>query len=178
MFSNWCLLGARHHSIYGSPGELIHQMETLKFDGWLWKTIRNLFYTMWSFVCHFKAMGEFKLELQSGNAQFRSKSVIFFSCVTLKFDRWLWKIIGHLFYATMILWIISKPLVNSNWSYSPETLNSGKNRQFFVPCDLEILWITLENTRAPLLYYVKLCDYFKAIGEFKLELQSGYTQFG
>ena len=31
------------------------------------------------------------------------------------------------------LCIISKPLVNSNWSYSPATLNSGKNLRFFCP---------------------------------------------
>ena len=31
----------------------------------------NLFYTTSSFVHHFKSIGEFKLELQSGNAQFR-----------------------------------------------------------------------------------------------------------
>ena len=47
---------------------------TLKFDGWPWKTIGHLFYTTSSFVHHFKAMGECKLELQSGNAQFGSKS--------------------------------------------------------------------------------------------------------
>ena len=36
------------------------------------------------------------------------------------------KTIGHFFYDTLssVLYIISKPLVNSNWSYSPETLNS------------------------------------------------------
>ena len=50
---------------------------TLKFDGWQWKTIGYLFHTMSSFVHHFKAIGEFKLELQSGNAKFRSKSMIF-----------------------------------------------------------------------------------------------------
>ena len=49
---------------------------------------------------HFVAIGEFKLELQSGNAQFGSKSTIFFSRVTLQFDIWPWKTIGHLFYAT------------------------------------------------------------------------------
>ena len=43
---------------------------TLKFDGWPWKTIEHLFYTMPSLVHHSKAMGEFHLELQSGNAQF------------------------------------------------------------------------------------------------------------
>ena len=72
---------------------------TLKFDQWPWKTIGYLFYTTLSFEHHFKAMGEFKLELQSRNAQFGSKSAIFFFCVTLKFDRWPWKSIGHLFYA-------------------------------------------------------------------------------
>ena len=49
----------------------------LKFDGRPWKTIGQLFYTTSSFVHHFEAMGEFKLELQSGNAQLGSKSAIF-----------------------------------------------------------------------------------------------------
>ena len=73
---------------------------TLKLGRWHWQTTGHLFYTMSSFVHHFKAIGEFKLELQPGNAQFGSKSAIFLSCVTSKFDRWPWKIIGHLFYAT------------------------------------------------------------------------------
>ena len=55
---------------------------TLKFDGWPWKTIRHLIYATLSFVHQFKAIGEFKLKLQSGNAQLGSKSMIFFSCVT------------------------------------------------------------------------------------------------
>ena len=63
------------------------------------KTIGHLFNAASSFVHHFVAIGEFKLELQSGNAQFGSKSMIFFSRVTLKFDRWTWKTIGHLFHA-------------------------------------------------------------------------------
>ena len=50
---------------------------TLKFDGWPSKTIGHLFYATSSFVQHFIAIGEFKLELQSGNAQSRSKSTIF-----------------------------------------------------------------------------------------------------
>ena len=56
---------------------------TLKLDGWPWKTIGHLFYTTLSFVHHFKSIGEFKLELQSGNAQFGSISAIFLSRVTL-----------------------------------------------------------------------------------------------
>ena len=50
---------------------------TLKFDGWPWKTIGHLFYATSSFVHHFVAIGEFKLELQSGNAQSRSNSTSF-----------------------------------------------------------------------------------------------------
>ena len=50
---------------------------TLKFDGWPWKLIGHLFYATSSFVHHFVTIGDFKLELQSGNAQFGSKSTIF-----------------------------------------------------------------------------------------------------
>ena len=96
---------------------------TLKFDGWPWEKIGHLFYVVSSFVYHFIAISEFNLELQSGNAQFGSKSMFFlfsetlkfrqmtlennrapllgqnrrfFSCVTLKFDGWPWKTIGQL----------------------------------------------------------------------------------
>ena len=50
---------------------------TLQFDGWPWKTIGHLFYAASSFVHQFVAIGEFKLELQSGNAQSESNSTIF-----------------------------------------------------------------------------------------------------
>ena len=50
---------------------------TMKFDGWTWKTIGHLFYTTSSFVHHFIPIGDFKFQLQSGNAQFGSKSTIF-----------------------------------------------------------------------------------------------------
>ena len=111
---------------------------TLKFDGWPSKTIGHLFYATSSFVQHFVAIGELKLELQSGNEiwlkTFKNnrapllryfklctafcrhwwiqtgvtvrKHLIwakiddFFSRVTLKFDGWPSKTIGHLFYAT------------------------------------------------------------------------------
>ena len=52
--------------------------------------------------------------------------------------------------------MISNPSVNSNWSYSPETINSRQNQQFFVRCDLEIWQMTMKNNRAPFLYYIKL----------------------
>ena len=97
---------------------------TLQFDVWPLKTIGHLFYATSSFVHHFVPIGEFKLELQSGNAQNWVK-IDFFSRVTLQFDIWPWKTIGHLFYSTS-----------------------------------------------------SFVHHFVAIGEFKLELQSGNAQFG
>ena len=55
---------------------------------------------------------------------------------------------------------VSYPLVNSNWSYSPETPNLGQIRRFLEPCDLENWRMTLQNNRAPLLCYFKLCAAF------------------
>ena len=78
---------------------------TLKFDGWPREIIGHLFYTTSSFVHHFKAIGEFKLESQSGNANLVKSAI-------------------------------------------------------FVPCDLEIWWMTLKSSRAPLLCCFKLCPSF------------------
>ena len=114
----------RKRSIWVKIGNFLSQV-TLKFDGWPWKTIGHLFYVASSFVHHFTAISEFKLELQSGNAQFWSKSTIFFSRVTLKFNGWPSKTIGHLFYAIS-----------------------------------------------------SFVQHFVAIGEFKLEVQSGNAQSG
>ena len=50
---------------------------TVKFDGWPCKTIGHLFYATSSFVHLFVPIGEFKLKLQSGNAQSGSNSTIF-----------------------------------------------------------------------------------------------------
>ena len=85
-----------------------------------WMTLENnsvpLLYFI-KFVHHLKTMVEFKLELQSRNAQLGSKSAI------------------------------------------------------FVPCDLEIWWMTLENNRTPVLYHIKLCASFQNHGW----IQTGVT---
>ena len=52
---------------------------TLKFYRWPWKTIGHLFCATSSFVHHFIAICELKLELQSRNAQFGSKSTSFWA---------------------------------------------------------------------------------------------------
>ena len=43
---------------------------------------------------------------------------------------------------------------------SPETPNLGQIRRFLELWDLEIWWMTLQNDRAPLLCYFKLCASF------------------
>ena len=62
---------------------------TVKFDGWPRKTIGHFFYTTSSFVHHFKSIGEFKLDLQSRNAQFGLEMVIFYPV-------WPWNLMDDL----------------------------------------------------------------------------------
>ena len=82
--------------------------------------------------------------------------------MTLKFNGWPRKILRHLFYTTSSFVHHFNPPVNVNWSYSPEMLNSGQNRRFFVPGDLEIWWMTLKNNRAPRWCYVIFCASFES----------------
>ena len=72
-------------------------------------------------------------------------------------------------------WIQVKTWTRQIWgiwklrpAYSPETPNLGQKRWCFVPCDLEIWWMTVSS----------FVQHFIAIGEFKLELQSGNDQSG
>ena len=75
---HWIQTGAtvRKRSVWVKIGTFLSPV-TLKFHGWPSKTIGHLFNNTLSYVHHFKAIDEFKLELQSGNAQYRSKSAIF-----------------------------------------------------------------------------------------------------
>ena len=82
----------RKRPIWVKCDDVLSRM-TLKFDGWPWKTIGHLFNATSSFVQHFVPIGEFKLELQSGNAQSGSNSAILALCdleiwrLTLKNNR-------------------------------------------------------------------------------------------
>ena len=58
--------------------------------------------------------------------------------VTLKFDGWYWKTIGHLFYATSSFVHHFIAICVSNWSYGPETAKLG-----FDLCDLDLRPLTL-----------------------------------
>ena len=111
---------------------------TLQFDVWPWKRIGYLFYATSSFVHHFVAIGDFKLELQSGNAQSGSYSTIFRAV-------WPWNLTDDLEKQKgtspkhyQAICIISSSYMNSNWSYSPETVKLGCDL-----CDLNLWPLTL-----------------------------------
>ena len=152
---------------------------TLPFDVWPWKTIRHLFYASSSFVYHIVSISKFKLELQSGNAQFGSNWKIFESHVTFKFDGWPWKIIGHLFYATSSF--VHHFIAIGEFKLEIQSGNAqfGSKSMIFLtvwPCNLTY---DLEKHKRTSLYaissFVHRCI---GIGEFKLELQSGNTHSG
>ena len=122
---------------------------TLKFDRWPRKIIGHLCYTISDFVHNFKSISEFKLKLQFRKCPIQVKIGVFLSRVTSSFV--------HYF----------KCISEVNWSYSPETLNSGKKKSAcFVRCDLKIWQMTLNNNnkkninRASLLSNIKFCAWF------------------
>ena len=163
---------------FGSKSTIFFSRVTLKFDAWPWKTIGHLFYVASSFVHHSITIGEFKMELQSGNAQFGSKSMIFFSRVTSKFDLWPWKAIGRLFYVAssfvhhfITIGEFKMELQSGNAQFGSKSIFFSRVTSKF---DLWP-WKTIGH-----LFYVAstFAHHFITIGEFKLELQSGNAQFG
>ena len=90
---------------------------TLKFDGWPWKTTGHLFCATSSFVYNFTTIGEFILELQSGNIQIRVKIADRGPVRHWNLIDWKTK---EYFLLLRALWVMSQPSVNSNSSYSPE----------------------------------------------------------
>ena len=84
----------------------------------------------------------------------------FLSLVTLKFDGWPWKTIGHLFYTTSSFVHHFKSIDELRLKLQSRNAQFGSKSGIFVPCDLEIWRITLTNNRAPLLCCFKLCASF------------------
>ena len=113
-----------------------------------WLTLKNYRAPL---LCYFKLCATFHshLSIQNGVTVRKRPNWVkigdFLSRVPLKFDGWPWKTIGTFSMLLQVLCIISWPLLNSNWSYSPETPNLGQIRCFFEPCDLEIWWLTLNK---------------------------------
>ena len=80
----------------------------------------------------------------------------FLSRVTLQFDVWPWKMIGHLFYATSSFVHHFVAISDFKLELQSGTPNLGQIRRVLEPCDLEIWQMTLKNNRAPLQCYFKL----------------------
>ena len=135
----WILIGVtvRKRLIWVKINNFFSRV-TLKFDRWPWITIGHLFYATSGFVHHFIAIGQFKLELQSRNAQFGSKSTNFLAVWPWNLKDDLEKHKGTSSKHHQALWIISPSYVNSNRSYSPETVKLG-----FDLCDLYLWPLTL-----------------------------------
>ena len=123
---------------------------TLKFE-WPWKKIGHLFCVASSFVQHhFIAISVFKLELQTWNAKFGWKSMVFVPCdieiwhMTLKNNR-----------APLLCYFKLCAPFRSHWWIKTgvavwKCLIWVKINVFFLePCDLEIWWMTLKNNRLP-----------------------------
>ena len=77
------------HAQFGSKSTIFLAVWPRKLYGWPWKIIEHLFYATSSFVHQLVLIGEFKLELQSGNAQFGSKSNMFLAV-------WPWNLTDEL----------------------------------------------------------------------------------
>ena len=80
----------------------------------------------------------FQAGVTVGKRQIRVKIGDILPRVTLKFDRWHWKTIGHLIYAVSAVCMISLPYANSNLSHSPEMAKLGVDL-----CDLDHWPLTL-----------------------------------
>ena len=119
---------------------------TFEFDRWPWKSIGHLFYATSSFVHHFVAIGEFKLQLQSGNAQFGSKSKNFLAAWPWNLRDDIEKQWGTSSKQHQALCIIWSSYVNSNWSCGPETTKLGVDL-----CDLDLWPWPFAWTSLPLL---------------------------
>ena len=121
--------------------------------------IRCIFYATSSFVHHFTVISEFK-QYQSRNAQFGSKSPIYMSRVTFKFDEWPWKTKGHLFYAISSFVHHFVAIGQFKLELQSWTQIWVKTRDLFCPVWPWNLTDDLENNRAPFLCCFKFCASF------------------
>ena len=117
---------------------------------------------------HFKSIGEFKLELQSGKAQFGSKSAFF--C-----PLWPWNLMDDLEnqYGTVPMLLQTLCIILNPF----QTGVTVRKRSIQVNIGNILSRVTLKfngwpwKKRAPLLYYIKLCASFQSHGW----IQTGVT---
>ena len=136
------------------------------------KTIWHLFYTTPSLVHHFKAIGEFKLELPPGNAQLESKLTMF--C-----PAWPWKTIVLFVYATSSFVHHFKTISEFHWELPSRKVQSESKSAIFLSR------VTAKFDGWPwrqtgLLFYTtsNFVHCFKATSELKLEVHHETLNFG
>ena len=166
-------------SIRVKIGDFLSHM-TLKFDGWSWKTIGHLFYVASSFMHHFIAMSEFKVNLQVGNAQFGSKSAIYCPVWHWLLCGWPCETIGHLFYVAssfMHHFIAIGELKQK--LYSGIAQFGSKLAIFFLSrVTLNIDWWPWKTIGHLFYATSSFVHHLVTIVEFNLELQFRNAQFG
>ena len=114
----------------------------------------------WGLAQQGKSEGFDSCDRPSSLTQTGFKSSNFSVCVTLKFDQWPRKIIGHLFYTTSSFLHHFKSIGELKLELQSGNAKFGYKSAIFAPCDLEIWQMTFENNRAPHLTYFKLCASF------------------
>ena len=119
-------------------------------------------------LCYFKLCASFQSHrwIQTG-VTVRKRSIwvkisYFLSHVTLKFDGWPWKTIGHLFYVVSSFAQHFITIREFKLKLVRKRSIQVKIGDFFVPWELEIWQMTLKNNRAPLLCYFKFCASFQS----------------
>ena len=153
---------------------------TYKLDGWPRKKNRTplLDYIKLcaSFQSHRWIQTCVTYSLETPNS---GQNLLFLSSITLKFDGWPWNTIRHLFYATSSFAHHFIAIVQFKLELQSGNTKSGQNQWFFLSC------LTLQFDRCPwktigyILYGISIfVHHFIAIGQFKLELQSGNAKFG
>ena len=151
---------------------------TLKFYGWPSKTIGHLCHATSSCVQHFVPIGEFKLELQSGNAKLGQIRWFLEPC-----DLEIWRMTLKNNRAPLLCYFKLCAAFRSHcWIQTGVTV---RKRPIWVKFDDFFSRVTLKfdgwpcKTMGHLFYATSsFVHRFVAIGEFKLELQSGNTQSG
>ena len=152
---------------------------TSKFDRWPWKTIGHIFSATSSFVLHFIAIYQFKMELQSGSAKFGSKSAIFL----VPYDLEIWRMTLKNNRAPLLCpFKLSASFHSHLWIQNGVTV---RKRSIWVKMGNFWSRVTLEfdgwpsKTIGHLFYAISsFVHHLIAIGEFKMELQSGNAKFG
>ena len=167
----------RKRTIWVKIGDVLSRV-TFKFDGWPWKTIGHLSFAVSSFVQHFIAIDEFKLELQSGNANLGQIRRFLELC-----DREIWRMTLKNNRAPLLCYFkLYASFRSHQWIQAGVTVRKRpiwvKIHDFFRRVTLQFdiwPWKTIGH-----LFYAasSFVHHFVAIGDFKFELQSGNAQFG